>query len=161
MRDRLSGDHTEFPLPLWERGRVRGPAPAGAEESVADNGSRNSNSTRRLACFHVTDGSRSFRAAARVPSPCPSPTRGEGTLQDGPASDRCRVRPCAFCALAGWQSEVLPQTATTTEVSAYIAALTASTSRFTASSDVLISPLKWAVMTSYMACFTAAGAAWP
>src|SRR6185312_3844992 len=45
--------------------------------------------------------------------------------------------------------------------SLYIAAFTASTSRFTASSDVLISPLKWAVITSYMACFTAAGAAWP
>src|SRR5882724_6037713 len=28
----------------------------------------------------------SLRAAARVPSPCPSPTRGEGTLQDAPAS---------------------------------------------------------------------------
>src|SRR5882724_248599 len=55
---------SESPLPLWERDRVRGLAPAGADESIA------------------TAPPDSFRAAARVPSPCPSPTRGEGTLQE-------------------------------------------------------------------------------
>src|SRR5262245_58135101 len=84
--DLAQGDHTESPLPLWERDRGRGSAPAGAEESV----------DRR---YSPELEVRYLRAAARVPSPCPSPTRGEGTLRDGPASDRCRVRPCAFCAL--------------------------------------------------------------
>src|SRR6185312_8348597 len=55
----------ESPLPLWERDRVRGPAPAGAEEPVNGKHSGNLNA-------------KSFRAAARGPSPCPSPTRGEG-----------------------------------------------------------------------------------
>jgi hypothetical protein len=57
---------SESPLPLWERDRVRGLAPAGADESI-----------NQLGAYK----SKSLRAAARVPSPCPSPTRGEGTLQ--------------------------------------------------------------------------------
>jgi len=61
----------ESPLPLWERARVRGLAPAGAEESAY-----------QYAHSCGADGSRFVRAAARVPSPCPSPTRGEGTLQE-------------------------------------------------------------------------------
>src|SRR5262249_948962 len=60
---------TESPLPLWERGSVSGLAAAGANESAGR--------ARRV---------RSCRAAARVPSPCPSPTRGEGTLYGGLAS---------------------------------------------------------------------------
>src|SRR6185312_14009026 len=57
---------SESPLPLWERVRVRGPAPAGADESVRT-------------------GEVSSRCRAS-PSPCPSPTRGEGTLRNGRGS---------------------------------------------------------------------------
>src|SRR5882724_4838168 len=73
------GVAAESPLPLWERERVRGLAPAGADESVA--GERNLGFG-----LCVADIARSCRAAARVPSPCPSPTRGEGTLQDNRAN---------------------------------------------------------------------------
>jgi hypothetical protein len=62
---------SESPLHLWERDRMRGLAPAGADESIDQLGA---------------DGSKSFRAAARVPSSCPSPTGGEGTLHERLAS---------------------------------------------------------------------------
>src|SRR5262249_30748004 len=64
------GVSTESPLPLWERGRVRGLAPAGAENIF------------RLR----TQPSPRIAARCRAsPSPCPSPTRGEGTLLKGPS----------------------------------------------------------------------------
>src|SRR5882724_12974132 len=75
-RQLTQGVPTESPLPLWKRDRVRGLAPAGADESGAGQRTRSLIRTRSL------------RAAARVPSPCPSPARGEGTLLDGPASTR-------------------------------------------------------------------------
>src|SRR6185312_4173966 len=71
---------TESPLPLWERDRVRGPAPAGAEELAAAGGARNWGSRANLHIFISRCPTRSLRAAALVPSPCLSPTRGEGTL---------------------------------------------------------------------------------
>src|SRR5882724_7824103 len=83
--DETQGSSTESPLPLWERDRVRGLAPAGADEFVDGKRSWNLDSAGQLAYFQVADRARSLRAAARVPSPCPSPTRGEGTLYDGPA----------------------------------------------------------------------------
>src|SRR5262245_19767898 len=74
------GRHTESPLPLWERDRVRGLAPAGAEESIDEKRPPHVGSAHRLADSRASAMARSFRAAARVPSPCPSSTRGEGTL---------------------------------------------------------------------------------
>jgi hypothetical protein len=62
--DRLC-NFTESPLPPRERDRVRSLAPAGAD---------------------VSDRTKLLRAAAQVPSPCPSPSRGEGTLQERLAS---------------------------------------------------------------------------
>ena len=48
------GVSTGSPLPLWERDRVRGLAPAGAEESVAGERTRNLNGARSLPHFHVS-----------------------------------------------------------------------------------------------------------
>src|SRR5882724_821208 len=81
-RGLAQGKSTESPLPLWERDRVRGLAPVGADESIA----RTRGGTLDLTRHAVADGPRSSRAAARDPSPCPSPTRGEGTLHNCPAS---------------------------------------------------------------------------
>src|SRR5262249_30976098 len=74
------GTSTESPLPLWERDRVRGLAPAGAEESVDRERPRHFDNARQLAHCSCIGIARSLRGAARVPPPCPSPTRGEGTL---------------------------------------------------------------------------------
>ena len=74
------GGSAESLLPLWERDRVRGLAPAGADgPSVA--------SASEVWIVHVAlhilrnrTAPARFALPREVPSPCPSPTRGEGTL---------------------------------------------------------------------------------
>src|SRR5882724_1271501 len=81
-RDLTHGVSTESPLPLWERDRVRGLAPAGADESVAGRRTRKLNTHRPGEIFSR------YRASPLI---LPSPARGEGALLDG----------LAFCRLAG------------------------------------------------------------
>src|SRR5262245_3191506 len=82
-RQSTRADATESPLPLRERDRVRGLAPAGAGDSGTRKHSPRWHATRHPRFADAPLRIESCRAAARDPSPCPSPSRGEGTLQGG------------------------------------------------------------------------------
>src|SRR5262245_16509376 len=71
---------TPFPPPLWERDRERGKAEL-LLAHVYD--LTNPAECRQCSCSSLERASRSMHR--RHPSPCPSPTRGEGTVGHAPS----------------------------------------------------------------------------